>query len=85
MGARDSPPLDQRPVPDLLGEHDTWENSPETETSGDADDNRRLDHRLYATTTTDFRHYTPTRLLYDPGFNVIDGTIVIWERVSAWS
>ena len=49
---------------------------PETETSGDADDNRRLNHRLYATTTTDFRHYTPTRLLYDPGFNVIDGTIV---------
>lgn len=49
---------------------------PETETGGDLADDRRLNHRLYATTTTDFQHYTPTRLLYDPGFNVIDGTIV---------
>lgn len=49
---------------------------PETDAGGDADDNRRLNHRLYATTTTDFETFTPTRLLYDGGFNVIDGTIV---------
>jgi hypothetical protein len=33
-------------------------------------------HRLYATTTTDFRTFTPTRLFYDHNFNVIDGTLV---------
>ncbi len=33
-------------------------------------------HRLYATTTKDFQTFTPTTLLYDHGFNVIDGTIV---------
>ena len=48
----------------------------ETETGGDTAGDRKLNHRLYATTTTDFASYTPTRLLYDSGFNVIDGTIV---------
>lgn len=32
-------------------------------------------HRMYATTTTDFETFSPTQLLYDPGFNVIDATI----------
>jgi hypothetical protein len=32
-------------------------------------------HRIYATTTTDFATFTPTRLLYDGGFNVIDATL----------
>lgn len=33
-------------------------------------------HRLYYVTTKDFKTYSPTRLLYEPGFNVIDATIV---------
>ncbi|MGI4021564.1 MAG: glycoside hydrolase family 43 protein [Janthinobacterium lividum] len=33
-------------------------------------------HRLYYVTTKDFKTYTKTKLLYDPGFNVIDATIV---------
>lgn len=33
-------------------------------------------HRLYYVTTKDFKTYTPTTLLYEPGFNVIDATIV---------
>jgi hypothetical protein len=33
-------------------------------------------HRLYYVTTKDFKTYTPAKLLYDPGFNVIDATIV---------
>lgn len=49
---------------------------PETEATGDKDETRRLNHRLYATSTTDFETYTPTRLFYDGGFNVIDGTMV---------
>jgi hypothetical protein len=33
-------------------------------------------HRIYYTTTKDFKKYTPAKLLYDHGFNVIDATIV---------
>lgn len=51
---------------------------PETEMSGDPSKQSgvRLNHRIYATTTKDFETYTPTRLFYDGGFNVIDATIV---------
>ena len=33
-------------------------------------------HRLYSTATRDFVTFTPTRLHYNPGFNVIDETMV---------
>jgi len=33
-------------------------------------------HRLYYTTTTDFKTFAPTKLFMDPGFSVIDATIV---------
>ena len=33
-------------------------------------------HRLYSTTTTDFETFTPTKLHYEPGRNVIDETMV---------
>ena len=33
-------------------------------------------HRMYYTTTPDFKKFSPTKLLYEPGFNVIDATIV---------
>jgi hypothetical protein len=33
-------------------------------------------HRLYYTTTKDFKSFRKTKLLYDPGFNVIDATII---------
>jgi hypothetical protein len=32
-------------------------------------------HRIYCTTTKDFKTYTDTALFYEPGFNVIDSTI----------
>lgn len=32
-------------------------------------------HRQYYVTTKDFRTFSETRLFYEPGFNVIDGTI----------
>ncbi len=46
---------------------------PETEMS-----NRRRErnHRIYATTTKDFVSFTPTKLLYDAGYNVIDANII---------
>lgn len=33
-------------------------------------------HRMYYTTTKDFEKFSETKLLYDPGFNSIDATIV---------
>ena len=33
-------------------------------------------HRMYYTTTRDFETFTPTKLFFDPGFSVIDCTIV---------
>ena len=35
----------------------------------------KYDHRMYCTTTKDFKSYTPARLFFDPGHNVIDATI----------
>ena len=49
---------------------------PETEKGGDVADGRPLNHRIYVTTTRDFQTYSPTRLFYDGGFNVIDATII---------
>jgi hypothetical protein len=43
---------------------------PETEKNGD------WNHRMYYVTTKDFISYSKAALLYDPGFNVIDATIV---------
>jgi beta-xylosidase len=45
---------------------------PETEKAGDGG----LNHRIYCVSTEDFKTFGKTRLLYDPGFNVIDSTIV---------
>ena len=45
---------------------------PSTETTGDD----RYNHRMYYTTTKDFKTFTKTQLLYDQGFNVIDATII---------
>ena len=54
----------------------------ETAGSGDKGRDGPLNHRLYATTTTDFRTWTPARVFYDDGFNVIDGVIV--RDATAW-
>ncbi len=44
---------------------------------GDLSPSRQpLNHRLYFTTTRDFVTYEPTRLLWDPGFNIIDATLL---------
>ncbi|WP_336971568.1 glycoside hydrolase family 43 protein [Sphingobium aromaticiconvertens] len=43
---------------------------PETAASSESDYN----HRLWRTTTRDFRTFDPPNLLYDPGFSVIDGS-----------
>lgn len=45
---------------------------PETQTTAD----NSYNHRIYYVTTKDFKKYSDTKLLYDPGFNSIDATIV---------
>jgi beta-xylosidase len=45
---------------------------PQTDGTGD----KEYNHRIYVTTTKDFQAFTPTRLFYDQGFNVIDATII---------
>ncbi len=45
---------------------------PNTEGTGDTGYN----HRIYSLTTKDWNTFTPTKLLFDPGFNAIDSTMV---------
>jgi hypothetical protein len=45
---------------------------PATAGSSESDYN----HRMYCTTTKDLSTFTDTRLFYDPGFSVIDATII---------
>jgi hypothetical protein len=45
---------------------------PETYVESD----RGYNHRMYYVTTSDFENFSETRLLYEPGFNVIDANIV---------
>ena len=42
----------------------------------DTDGGRHHNHRMYYTATKEFESFTKARLLFDPGFNVIDATIV---------
>jgi hypothetical protein len=42
---------------------------------GDTAGDDQYNHRLYYTTTKDFKTFTKTKMLYDKGFNVIDATI----------
>ena len=45
---------------------------PYTDHTGDD----RLNHRMYYVTTKDFKSFTDARLFFDPGFNVIDASVV---------
>jgi len=45
---------------------------PETQVAAD----NGYNHRMYYVTTKDFRTFSDTKLFYDPGFNVIDATVV---------
>lgn len=37
-------------------------------------------HRMYFVTTRDFKTLSETSLLYEPGFNVIDATVILQEK-----
>ncbi len=42
----------------------------------DSSEDHGSNHRIYCTTTKDFKTFAETRLFFDQGFNVIDATIV---------
>ena len=42
----------------------------------DDQEDHRNNHRLYYTTTKDFRKFAPAKLMIDPGFSCIDATLV---------
>ncbi|PXY46600.1 prolyl oligopeptidase family serine peptidase [Flavobacterium hydrophilum] len=41
-----------------------------------SEEEKGYNHRIYYITTKDFKTFSKTKLLYEPGFNVIDATIV---------
>ncbi|WPO78466.1 prolyl oligopeptidase family serine peptidase [Flavobacterium sp. KACC 22761] len=45
-----------------------------------SDEEKGYNHRIYYTTTKDFKKFAITKLLYEPGFNVIDASIVKEEQ-----
>ena len=45
---------------------------PQKDTSAES----KYNHRIYYVTTKDFKKFSNTRLLYDPGFSVIDASII---------
>lgn len=45
---------------------------PETQTTLE----NGYNHRIYYTLTNDFVNFSPTEILYEPGFNIIDATII---------
>jgi hypothetical protein len=45
-------------------------------TSTDTAAESKYNHRIYYVTTKDFKNFSKTKLLYEPGFSVIDATIV---------
>ena len=46
----------------------------------DSTSESKYNHRIYYITTKDFKTYTPTQLLFNPGFNCIDATIIPYEK-----
>ncbi|HEX8315806.1 MAG TPA: glycoside hydrolase family 43 protein [Flavisolibacter sp.] len=49
------------------------ERFPQKDTSAEG---RKNNHRMYYVTTKDFKNWSKAKLLYEPGFSVIDATIV---------
>ncbi len=45
-------------------------------TETQSEEEKGYNHRMYYTTTKDFKKFSRTKLLYEPGFNVIDATIL---------
>ncbi len=49
-------------------------------TETQTEEEKGYNHRIYYTLTKDFKTFSPTKLLYEPGFNVIDATILKQDK-----
>lgn len=49
-------------------------------TETQSEEEKGYNHRIYYTTTKDFKKFSRTKLLYEPGFNVIDATILKQDK-----
>lgn len=47
-----------------------------------SENEKNLNHRIYCTTTSDFKTFSPTRLFFNPEFSVIDATILSKDGTS---
>lgn len=45
-----------------------------------SEEEKGYNHRIYYTTTKDFKKFSKTKLLYEPGFNVIDASILKQDK-----
>jgi len=43
---------------------------------GDTAGDNGLNHRIFSTTTADFKSFTPAKVFFDPGYSVIDATLL---------
>lgn len=43
---------------------------------GDGNGDNKLNHRIFSTTTKDFETFTPATVFFDPGYSVIDATLI---------
>jgi len=43
---------------------------------GDDSGDNALNHRIFSTTTPDFKAFTPAKVFFDPGYSVIDATLL---------
>jgi beta-galactosidase len=47
----------------------------------DSEKEKGLNHRMYCTSTSDFKDFSPTRLFFNPDFSVIDATIILRKNI----
>ena len=52
-----------------------WASTIKVDGEWKTEEGKKYDHRMYYTTTRDFRTYAPAKVFFDPGHNVIDATI----------
>jgi hypothetical protein len=50
---------------------------------GDDTGDNGLNHRIWSTTTTDFKTVTPPKVFFDPGYSVIDATLIATPHTDA--
>ena len=53
-------------------------------TTGGGKEDGKTNHRIYCTTTKDFKEFSPTRLWFNPDFSAIDATVIRSPRTGQY-